>query len=76
MALFELMVRKPWRKTGTAHRIHEELLSVREEERMTLLVEPTHAKVKALYEGYVNIGDQKPFPDPPVYTTAVRPLSG
>ncbi|MEU2655941.1 hypothetical protein ABZ615_11490 [Streptomyces sp. NPDC007325] len=45
---------------------------------MTLLVEPTHAKVKALYEGwgYVNIGDQKPFPDPPVYTTMARPLSG
>ncbi|MES4906361.1 MULTISPECIES: GNAT family N-acetyltransferase [unclassified Streptomyces] len=76
MALCELMVRSPWRKTGTAHRIHEELLSGRAEERVTLLVEPTHPKVKALYEswGYENIGDQQPFPDAPVYATMLRVL--
>ncbi|GAA2338573.1 GNAT family N-acetyltransferase [Streptomyces cuspidosporus] len=76
MALCELMVRQPWRKTGIAHRIHEELLSGRAEERVTLLVEPTHPKVKALYEswGYENIGDQQPFPDAPVYATMLRIL--
>jgi hypothetical protein len=76
LALFVLMVRAPWRKTGTAHRIHEELLAGRPEERVTLLVEPTHPKVKALYEswGYQNVGDQQPFPDAPVYATMVRPL--
>ena len=43
---------------------------------MTLLVEPNHPKVKALYEkwGYVHIGDQQPFPDAPVYATMLRPL--
>lgn len=76
MALFELLVRQPWRKTGTAERIHEELLSGRTEERVTLLVEPTHPKVKTLYEswGYANIGDQQPFPDAPVYATMLRIL--
>jgi hypothetical protein len=74
LALFELMVRTPWRKTGTAHRIHEELLNGRPEERVTLLVEPAHPKVKDLYEqwGYEHIGDQQPFPDAPVYATMLR----
>jgi GNAT superfamily N-acetyltransferase len=76
LALFEIMVRAPWRGTGVAHRIHEELLSERREERVTLLVDPTHAGVKRLYEswGYVRIGDQKPFPDSPLYATMVREL--
>ncbi|GAA1419535.1 hypothetical protein GCM10009601_16530 [Streptomyces thermospinosisporus] len=53
------------------------LLAGRPEERVTLLVEPAHAKVKALYEswGYRNAGDQRPFPDAPVYATMVRPLT-
>lgn len=76
LALFEIMVRAPWRGTGLAHRIHEELLAGRTEERVTLLVEPGHPKVKALYErwGYQHIGDQQPFPDAPVYTTMLRAL--
>ncbi|ARZ67960.1 hypothetical protein SMD11_2309 [Streptomyces albireticuli] len=76
LALFELMVRHPWRGTGVAQRIHEELLTGRPEERVTLLVEPTHVKVKALYErwGYEDIGDQRPFPDAPVYATMLRTL--
>lgn len=77
LALFELMVRQPWRGTGLAHRIHEQLLSGRPEERVTLLVDPTHPKVQALYErwGYRNIGDQRPFPDSPLYATMLRPLN-
>ncbi|MCL7381277.1 GNAT family N-acetyltransferase [Streptomyces sp. 35G-GA-8] len=76
LALFELMVRQPWRKTGNAHHIHEALLANRPEERVTLLVEPSHPKVQALYEqwGYKYIGDQQPFPDAPVYATMLRPL--
>ncbi|WP_329020833.1 GNAT family N-acetyltransferase [Streptomyces sp. NBC_01601] len=77
MALYELMVRAPWRKTGLAERIHEELLTGRAEERVTLLVDPEHPKVKALYEswGYRDIGGQQPFPDAPIYATMVRPLA-
>ncbi len=42
----------------------------------TLLVDPTHVGVKRLYEswGYEHIGDQKPFPDLPLYATMVREL--
>jgi GNAT superfamily N-acetyltransferase len=77
LALFELMVRAPWRGTGLARRIHEELLAGRPEDRVTLLVEATHPKVKALYEqwGYQNVGDQRPFPDAPLYATMVRQLN-
>jgi GNAT superfamily N-acetyltransferase len=76
LALFEIMVRKPWRGTGAARHIHEELLSGRAEERVTLLVDPRKRGVKALYErwGYTSIGDQKPFPDSPLYATMVRSL--
>ncbi|MQY13781.1 hypothetical protein SRB5_39350 [Streptomyces sp. RB5] len=78
LALFELMVRRPWRGTGLAHRIHEELLTGRPEQRVTLLVDPTHPKVKQLYESwsYTNAGDQRPFPDAPLYATMVRTLGG
>ncbi|WP_424212700.1 GNAT family N-acetyltransferase [Streptomyces sp. BI20] len=76
LALFEIMVRTPWRGTGLAEQIHEELLAGRSEERVTLLVEPEHPKVKALYErwGYEHIGDQQPFPDAPIYATMLRRL--
>lgn len=76
LALFELMVRQPWRGTGLARQIHEALLEGRPEERVTLLVEKTHPKVQELYEswGYHNIGDQQPFPDAPIYATMLRNL--
>ncbi|MFI6687997.1 GNAT family N-acetyltransferase [Streptomyces sp. NPDC050485] len=76
LALFELMVRAPWRSSGLAQRIHEKLLTDRAEERVTLLVDPEHPKVKALYEswGYHDIGGQQPFPDAPIYATMLRQL--
>jgi GNAT superfamily N-acetyltransferase len=76
LALFEIMVRTPWRGTGLAHRIHEELLSGRDEQRVTLLVEREHPKVKTLYEawGYRDMGDQLPSPDAPVYATMLRAI--
>ncbi|MER5358520.1 transcriptional regulator [Streptomyces sp. NPDC002785] len=49
-ALSELMVRTPWRKTGSARRLHNELLAARPEQRATLLVLQDHPKVRALYE--------------------------
>ncbi|MFE6398080.1 GNAT family N-acetyltransferase [Streptomyces alboflavus] len=61
-ALSELMVREPWRKTGTARRLHDALLATRTEERATLLVDQTHPKVHALYEswGWQTLGDLRP----------------
>ncbi|GGT73050.1 hypothetical protein GCM10010207_83620 [Streptomyces atratus] len=61
-ALSELMVCTPWRKTGTARRLHDELLAARPEQRATLLVLQDHPKVRALYEswGWQTLGDLRP----------------
>ncbi|KAF5990244.1 GNAT family N-acetyltransferase [Streptomyces sp. WAC00263] len=61
-ALSELTVRIPWRKTGAARRLHDELLAEQSEERATLLVQQAHPKVRALYEswGWKVLGDLRP----------------
>jgi len=61
------MVRRPWRGTGAAKAIHDELLSGRDEERVTLLVHKEHGKVRALYErwGYRTVGETVPFEGAP-----------
>ncbi|MEU1667947.1 N-acetyltransferase [Streptomyces sparsogenes] len=78
LALNEILVRKPWRGTGVARRLHDELISGRSEERVTLLVNPDHGggKLKAVYEawGYQQIGTQQPFSDSPVYAVMMRPM--
>lgn len=76
LALNEIVVRRPWRGTGLAQRIHEELLDGRREERVTLLVNPKagDGKVQAIYErwGYEKIGEQQPFSDSPVFAAMMR----
>jgi GNAT superfamily N-acetyltransferase len=76
LALNEIVVRRAWRGTGLAHRIHEELLDGRDEERVTLLVNPRagDGKVQAVYErwGYEKIGEQQPFADSPVFASMMR----
>ncbi|WP_331748465.1 GNAT family N-acetyltransferase [Streptomyces sp. NBC_00648] len=78
LALNEIVIRRTWRGTGLAHRIHEDLLTGRTEERATLLVNPKagDGKVQAVYErwGYGRIGDQQPFPDSPVFAAMMRSL--
>jgi GNAT superfamily N-acetyltransferase len=75
--LAEIMVKEPWRKTGIARSIHDELLVRRAEERAALLVERAHPRVRALYEGwgYRWFGEVLPFPDAPVYDAMIKPLS-
>ncbi|GAA0700407.1 hypothetical protein GCM10010193_63960 [Kitasatospora atroaurantiaca] len=77
MALKEIGVRTPWRGTGTARRIHDELLAGRPEERVTLLVNPLagDGKVQALYGswGYEAINEQQPSPGSPRLTAMIRP---
>ncbi|MER6690357.1 GNAT family N-acetyltransferase [Streptomyces minutiscleroticus] len=76
-ALSELMVTEAHRGTGVAHRIHDELLRDRPEERVTLLVERDHPSVRALYEswGYEWFGEALPFPDAPLYDSLMLPLA-
>ncbi|MBJ7905126.1 GNAT family N-acetyltransferase [Streptomyces sp. DSM 110735] len=72
----ELMVRAPWRKTGTAERLHRALMDSRAEALAALLVDVTHPKVQAFYEswGYRKVGEDQPFPDSPVYAVMVADL--
>ncbi|WP_329223471.1 N-acetyltransferase [Streptomyces sp. NBC_01485] len=79
LALNEILVRRPWRGAqgqGAARALHEELLSQRQERRVTLLVNPalSDGRLKAVYEswGYKQIGRQQPFDDSPVFATMVR----
>jgi GNAT superfamily N-acetyltransferase len=76
-ALNEIMVRAPWRGTDIARRIHDELMSGRSEERVTLLVEQTHPKVRRRYEqwGYTWFADLQPNqPYAPVLDSMIMPL--
>jgi hypothetical protein len=76
IALKELMVREPWRKTGLSLRVHDDLLAGRSEEQVTLMVNPEagDGKVKAVYEGwgYWKIGEQQPSPDSPKLAAMIR----
>jgi hypothetical protein len=51
-ALKEIMLRRPWRGTGIALRIHDELLAHRSEKQVSLLVNPQagDSKVRALHQ--------------------------
>ncbi|MFG2848672.1 GNAT family N-acetyltransferase [Kitasatospora sp. NPDC048296] len=76
-ALKELGVRAPWRGTGAARRIHEELVGNRtEEQRVTLMVNPAagDGKVLALYEswGYEAVNEVQPNPDTPPLVAMIR----
>lgn len=75
-ALSELMVVEAARGTGAAREIHDALLARRGEERVTLLVEREHPRVRARYEGwgYRWFGEIVPFTDAPVYDAMVLPL--
>ncbi|MFC5027194.1 GNAT family N-acetyltransferase [Streptomyces sp. DSM 41987] len=79
VALKEIMLRVPWRGTGAALRIHDDLLAAREEERVTLLVNPKagDGKVQALYEtwGYQPYSEQQPSPESPRLVAMIRDRS-
>ncbi|MFD4661432.1 GNAT family N-acetyltransferase [Kitasatospora sp. NPDC058444] len=76
LAIREIGVRTPWRGTGTARRIHDELLAHRTEDRATLMVNPLagDGKVQALYEtwGYQAFNSQSSSPSSPRLTVMAR----
>ncbi|MFJ8440475.1 GNAT family N-acetyltransferase [Kitasatospora griseola] len=77
LALKEIGVRAAWRGTGTARRVHGELLAHRAEGRVTLMVNPLagDGKVQSLYGtwGYRAFNCQQAMPDSPRLTVMVRP---
>ncbi|MFI8850970.1 GNAT family N-acetyltransferase [Streptomyces sp. NPDC053499] len=80
LAIKEIMVRVPWRKTGASRRIHDALLAERSEPQVTLMVNPLagEGKVHQIYVswGYKDIGESQPSPDSPVLTAMVRAVRG
>ncbi|MQS11827.1 GNAT family N-acetyltransferase [Streptomyces kaniharaensis] len=79
VALKEIGVRTPWRGTGVARRIHDELLSGRTENHVTLLANPLagDGKVEALYEswGYETFNSQQPSPESPRLIAMIRSVA-
>jgi GNAT superfamily N-acetyltransferase len=77
-AFREFLVRRAFQGRGHGHRIHDELLRGRSEERATLLVRPDNpARDLYLRWGWVTIGRIKPGPEFPDYEAMVirLPLS-
>jgi ribosomal protein S18 acetylase RimI-like enzyme len=52
VVLAEIEVRKAWQGRGIGHRLHDEFLRGRAEERATLSANPTATATHALYEGW------------------------
>ncbi|CAK7280575.1 hypothetical protein SGPA1_11368 [Streptomyces misionensis JCM 4497] len=76
IALKEIGVRPAWRGTGSAPRIHDELLLTRDEPYVTLMVNKAagDGKVHAVYRswGYADIGQSQPSPTSPLLTVMIR----
>lgn len=76
VALKEIGVSPAWRGTGTARRIHDALLLMRDEEYVTLMVNPAagDGKVHAVYKawGYEDLGHSQPSPTSPLLTVMIR----
>jgi GNAT superfamily N-acetyltransferase len=76
-SISELAVGPRWRKAGEGQRLLEQLLDGRPEAIAVLLVDSAHTKVVAKYKewGYLSVGDQRPFPDSPLYEVMVKVLN-
>lgn len=79
VALKEIGVTVPYRGTGLARRIHDELLAGRSEAYVSLMVNAAagDGKVQRVYEswGYTVIGTSQPSPDSPVLAAMIRPTT-
>nr|QDJ94224.1 N-acetyltransferase [Streptomyces sp.] len=76
LAVKEMMVLEPYRRRGIAQQIHDELLTSRDEEAVSLMVSPANqdGRVQALYArwGYRVIGVSQPSPDSAQLTVMLR----
>ncbi|MBD0743140.1 GNAT family N-acetyltransferase [Streptomyces sp. CBMA152] len=76
--LSEIAVRKPWRGTGVASQLHEIWLSLRQEERVTLLVDPAvgDGALQAACEtwGYRRVADHRELHATTAHTAMIRPV--
>ncbi|MFD7100104.1 GNAT family N-acetyltransferase [Streptomyces xanthophaeus] len=79
LAIKEIGVIKLWRGQGLAQAMHDALLRHRDEDYVSLLVNPAagEGKVKRLYEGwgYFQISTQQPSPESPPLACLGRPIT-
>ena len=76
-ALSEIMVRQDLTGHGLAHRLHDELLTKRPEQRATLLVEPDNTTAYRAYTrwGWSKVAELRPaWPDAPIWDVLILPL--
>lgn len=74
-AFREIIVRLAYQRRGHAHRLHDELLAGRSEERATLLVRADNpARDLYLRWGWRMVGRLQPYPDSPVFHSLVIDL--
>ncbi|WP_018565672.1 GNAT family N-acetyltransferase [Streptomyces sp. PsTaAH-124] len=75
-AYSELAVHPSWRGQGVSDALSRALFEDRPEDFVVLLVDVTHPRVQALYEGwgFRKIGERQPFPDSPVYAVMLAEL--
>ncbi|MFC8382136.1 GNAT family N-acetyltransferase [Nocardia sp. NPDC057272] len=77
-ALSEIMVDQSYAGRGLAHRLHDELLAGRTEDRATLLVEPENDRAYAAYRrwGWARVGRLTPsWPDAPTFDVLLMALA-
>lgn len=75
-AFREILVRRAYQQHGIAHRLHDELLAPRPEERATLLVRSDNP-AGGLYRrwGWQPVGYSQPFADGPLFESMVLDLA-
>lgn len=75
-AYSELAVHPSRRGQGVSDALSRALFEDRPEDFVVLLVDVTHPRVQALYEGwgFRKIGERQPFPDSPVYAVMLAEL--
>ncbi|PKW17943.1 GNAT family N-acetyltransferase [Saccharopolyspora spinosa] len=75
--LIELLVRKPWRRTGVAAQLHDLLLEDRPEERATLTVQPAAGPAQHAYAGWGwrKVAQKRnPLPGSPIFDVLIKDL--
>ncbi|MGH3919381.1 MAG: GNAT family N-acetyltransferase [Pseudonocardiaceae bacterium] len=74
LALFEVIVRPEHQGHGIGRRIHDELLSTRSEQRVTIATHHgnTHARTTYTSWGYHHVGTRQPTPPAPLLDVYLR----
>jgi GNAT superfamily N-acetyltransferase len=75
-AVFEVIVKPEWQNQGIGRYIHDNLLSERSEQRVTIATHQGNAQARKAYLrwGYEHIGTRQPTPSAPVLDVFLRSM--